>query len=110
MLFPFIIFCAALCLVTHLFLTLCDPMECSPLGSSVHGNFPGKYWSGFPGPPPWIFPTQGSNPGLLLCRQTLYSLSHQGSLKYMQILKIRKLVFVFKVSEKEMYFHICVLK
>ena len=26
-----------------------------------------------------IFPTQGSNPGLLSCRQTLYPLSHQGS-------------------------------
>ena len=26
-----------------------------------------------------IFPTQGSNPGLLHCRQTLYLLSHQGS-------------------------------
>ena len=26
-----------------------------------------------------IFPTQGSNPGLLCCRQTLYHLSHQGS-------------------------------
>ena len=25
------------CLVTKLFLTLCDPMDCSPLGSSVHG-------------------------------------------------------------------------
>ena len=22
--------------------TLCDPMDCSPLGSFVHGNFPGK--------------------------------------------------------------------
>ena len=27
-----------------------------------------------------IFPTQESNPGLLHCRQTLYLLSHQGSL------------------------------
>ena len=27
------------------------------------------------------FPTQGSNPGLLHCRQTLYCLSHQGSPK-----------------------------
>ena len=27
-----------------------------------------------------IFPTQGSNPGLLHCRQILYQLSHQGSL------------------------------
>ena len=26
-----------------------------------------------------IFPTQGSNPGLLHCRQTLYRLTHQGS-------------------------------
>ena len=26
-----------------------------------------------------IFPTQGSTPGLLHCRQTLYCLSHQGS-------------------------------
>ena len=25
-----------------------------------------------------LFPTQGSNPGLLHCRQTLYPLSHQG--------------------------------
>ena len=31
-----------------------------------------------------IFPTQGLNPGLLHCRQTLYYLSHQGNvtLKY----------------------------
>ena len=26
-----------------------------------------------------IFPTQGSNPGLLHCRQILYQLSHRGS-------------------------------
>ena len=29
----------------------------------------------------WIFLTQGSNPGLLHCRQTLYHLSQQGSLQ-----------------------------
>ena len=28
--------------VTQLCLTLCDPMDCSPLGSSVHGDSPGK--------------------------------------------------------------------
>ena len=32
-----------------------------------------------------IFPTQGSNPGLLHCRQTLYHLSHQGSLMIIHI-------------------------
>jgi len=29
-----------------------------------------------------IFPTQGSNSGFLHCRQTLYSLSHQGEYMY----------------------------
>ena len=32
--------------------------------------------------PQGIFPTQGSNPGLLLCRWILYQLSYQGSLLY----------------------------
>ena len=48
-----------------------------------------EYWSGLPCPPPGVFLTQGSNPGLLHCRQTLYHLSHQGSLKeeYMPVTK-----------------------
>ena len=37
-----------------------------------------EYWSGLPLPSPGNFPTQGSNPGLPHCRQTLYRLSHQG--------------------------------
>ena len=32
-----------------------------------------------------IFPTQGSNPGLPHCRQTLYHLSHQGSLHWLSL-------------------------
>ena len=36
-------------------------------------------WSGLPFPSPGIFPTQGSNPGLLLCRWILYCVSHQRS-------------------------------
>ena len=36
-----------------------------------------------------IFPTQGSNPGLLHCRQTLYRLSHKGSQpSYQEILLV----------------------
>ena len=31
-----------LCLVAQLCPTLCDPMDCSLPGSSVHGDFPGK--------------------------------------------------------------------
>ena len=30
------------CLVTQLCSTLCNPMGCSPLGSTVHGDSPGK--------------------------------------------------------------------
>ena len=37
------------------------------------------YWSGLPLPTQGIFPTQGSNPGPLHCRQILYHLSYQGS-------------------------------
>ena len=36
-----------------------------------------EYWSGLPFPSPGNFPTQGSNPGLPHCRQTLYHLSHR---------------------------------
>ena len=55
-------------------------MDCSPPGSSVHGDVPGKktgvgshalFLQG-------ILPTQGSNPGLLQCREILYHLSLQG--------------------------------
>ena len=34
--------CCVLCLVARSCLTLCDPMDCSPPGSSVHGDSPGK--------------------------------------------------------------------
>ena len=30
------------CLVAQSRLTLCDPVDCSPLGSSAHGDSPGK--------------------------------------------------------------------
>ena len=35
-----------------------------------------------------IFPTQGSNPGLLHCRQTLYHLSHQGIIALCNLMKL----------------------
>ena len=33
----------------------------------------------------WVFPTQGSNQGLLHCRRILYQLSFQGSLRGLQL-------------------------
>ena len=60
--------------------TLCDPMDCSLSGSSIHGIFPGKSTGvGCHFLLQWIFPTQESNLGLPHCRQMLYRLSHQGS-------------------------------
>ena len=54
------------CLVTKSCLTLCDPRDCSPPGSSFHGiYFPDKNTGvGFHSLLQGIFHTQGSNPHL----------------------------------------------
>ena len=55
-------------------------MDCSPPGSSVHEDSPGKNTgAGCHTLLQGIFPSQGSNPGLLHCRQILYLLNYQGS-------------------------------
>ena len=61
--------------------TLCDPVDCSPMGSSVHGILQARIleWVAILFPR-GVFLTQGSNPVLLHCREILYHLSHQGSL------------------------------
>ena len=69
-----------MCEVAHLCATLCNPVDCSLPGSSVHGIFQPRVLE-------WvaisfsraIFLIQGSNPDLSHCRQMLYRLSHQGS-------------------------------
>ena len=66
-------------LVTQWNPTLCNPMECSPPGSSVHGDSPGKNTRVGCHALQGIFLTKGSNPGLVHCRWILYRLSHQGS-------------------------------
>ena len=71
--------CALLCLVSQLCLTICNPMYCSPPGSSVCEDSPGKNTGvGCHALLQGIFPTQGLNPGLPHCRQILYHLSYQG--------------------------------
>ena len=72
-----------LCLVTRSCPTLCNPMDCSPPGSSVCGDSPGKNTlMGCHTLLQRIFPTQGLNPGLLHCTWILYHLSHQGTQEY----------------------------
>ena len=61
---------------------------CNPMNYIVHGILQALAWvaigvgshSLFQG----IFPTQGSNPGLLHCRWILYQLSHQGNLRILE--------------------------
>ena len=58
--------------------TLCNPMDCSLIGSFVHGVFPSwKTWVGCHFLLQVIFQTQGSNLGLPYCRQILYHLIHR---------------------------------
>ena len=69
-----------LCVVAQSCPALCDPTECSPPGSSLHGDSPGQNTGvGCQALLQGIFRTQGSNPGLAHCRRILYRLSHRGS-------------------------------
>ena len=68
-------------LVTQACPTLCNPsQDCSQPGTSVHGIFQARIlkWVAIPFSR-GFFTTQGSNQGLLHCRQILSCLSHQGS-------------------------------
>ena len=77
---PMFVAACCCCLVAQLCLTLCDLIDCSSPGSSVHGILQARILE-------WvtislsrgIFLTQGLNLCLSHCRQTLYRLSHQGS-------------------------------
>ena len=71
--------------VAQLYPPLCDPMDCSLPGSSVHGILQARILGVdshtlFQG----IFLTQGSNPSPLHCGQILYHLSHKGTPIYVQ--------------------------
>ena len=71
--------CVCVCVCQSLIrvLLFCNPMDCSPPGSSVRGDSPGKNTGvGYHALLQGIFPTQGLNPDLLRCRQSLYRLSH----------------------------------
>ena len=69
-------------LVTQSCLALCEPMECSLPGSSVHGILQARIleWVAIPFSRGSPRPNgSGLNPHLLHHRQILYHLSHQGS-------------------------------
>ena len=72
-------------LVAKSCLTLCDPVDHNPPGSSVHVFSRQEYWSGLPFASPRDLPNPGIEPGFPVLQAdepALYCLSHQGSLSY----------------------------
>ena len=58
--------CVTVCVLSHFsHVRLCDPMDCSPPGSSVHGFSRQEYWSGMPCPPPRDLSDPGIEPASL---------------------------------------------
>ena len=70
----YLLFTMQVCVLSQLsHVWLCDPMDCSPPGSSVHGDSPGKKTGvGCHALLQGIFPTQRLNPSLAHCRLILY--------------------------------------
>ena len=66
-------------LVSKPYSTLCDPVDCSPLGSSVHGIFLARILEWVAISFSRVFPTQGSNLYLPHCQVNSLPLSHQES-------------------------------
>ena len=59
--------CACVCaqLLSQSCPTLCNPMDCSPPGSSVHGISRQEYWNGWPFPASGALPDPGIEPASL---------------------------------------------
>ena len=89
--------CMCTCLVAQLCPTLCNAIDGSLPGSSIHGILQVRIME-------WvchfllqgIFQPQGSNAGLLHCRWILYPLSYQGSpTQVLRILLLLKHLFYY---------------
>ena len=95
-----------LCLVAQSRPTLCDPMDHSSAGSSVHGDSPGKNPGvGCHALLQGIFPTWGSNQGLPHCRWILYRLSHQGRASIAFTTKFYKVGFKLDSESQTQFFY-----
>ena len=68
--------CVCVCVLSRV--QLCEPRDCSPPGSSVHGTLQARILESSARTSS-RGSSQGSNLGVLPCRQILYRLSHQGS-------------------------------
>ena len=67
------------CLVAQSCPTLCDPMDCSPPGSSVHGISQARILDGLPFPSPGDLPNPGIESMSPVWQADSLPLNHQGS-------------------------------
>ena len=90
--------------VAQLCPALCDPMDCSPPGSSIHKILQARIleWVAISFPRGFN-PSQGWNPGLPDCRWTLYHLSHQGNPNKTDIYYYYYYYFHFTKEKTEFY-------
>ena len=106
--FCLICFVFCVCLVAQSCLTLFDPMDCSLPVSYISGDSPGRNIGvGCHALLQEIFPTWGSNPGLLNCRQILYRLSH-GFFFLIKIWFIQYVVLVPGIQQSDLPIHTCI--
>ena len=71
--------CVCVCSVTQSCLTLGDPTDCSPPGSSFHGIFHARILSGLPFPPPGNLPISGIEPASPVLAGGFFATCHLGS-------------------------------
>ena len=75
----FLLCCCIGCSVAQPCPTLCDPVDCSPPGSSVHGISQGRILGRVAVPSPGDLPDPGIEPASLALTPDSLPLSHQGS-------------------------------
>ena len=99
-------FCYVLGTVTQSCPTLRDPMDCSPLGSSIHGISRQEYWSGLPCPLPGDLPDPGIelvSPVTPALQADSLSLSHRESPKTTEYLHAKEWIWnpILRLSKND---------
>ena len=88
--------CMCCCLVAESFSTLCDPMDCSPPGSSVHGTLQPRILKWVTIPSPGDLPNPGIKPG----SPTLQA----GSLPSEPTRNVYILIYIYKHTHTKAYY------
>ena len=84
--------CVHACSIVQPCLTLCDPMDCSLPGPSVHRTSQREYWSGLPFPPLGDLPDTGikpTSPAAPMLAGGFFTSEPPGSLTYANTLSVR---------------------